>query len=330
MIGRPWLRRVECLIQRVGRCAVFHRRQTVLVWHLAVGLAAVAAVLPAVETCTGPSFEAELASLEAQHRADASTRRLIGERATLTCPLSEAAHLMLGRALEDLGDLQGAEQAYRQAAVVDPDSAVPWARLAHLAHGRGNQAEYEVYLETAQALAVTAAEVADVGMVAPDCADTVAGGEYIFKEADDIQGGLQIGAKSIRPKSLTGDYGDDYFAGRAGLGVNLGILFEVGSTVLQPDGARQLRELGKALQRSTGGERYLVEGHSSSEGDRDFNERLSRSRAQAIIEILVGEYGVSGLQLEPVGRGIDFPVVENGSENKRKSRRVTVLRLYDE
>ncbi len=56
---------------------------------------------------------------------------------------------------------------------------------------------------------------------------------------------------------------------------------------------------------------------------------LSKSRALSVRDYLVGRYKIVASRLDAVGRGSEVPVTESGHENHEKSRRVTMIRLYD-
>ena len=73
--------------------------------------------------------------------------------------------------------------------------------------------------------------------------------------------------------------------------------------------------------------RAIVEGHSDSSGDANYNQHLSELRAQAVRDLLVNEYGVASSQVSAVGRGEDMPVASNDSAQGRNSNRRVELIL---
>ena len=73
--------------------------------------------------------------------------------------------------------------------------------------------------------------------------------------------------------------------------------------------------------------RAIVEGHSDSSGDANYNQQLSERRAQAVRDLLVNEYGVASSQVSAVGRGEDMPVASNDSAQGRNSNRRVELIL---
>ena len=61
-------------------------------------------------------------------------------------------------------------------------------------------------------------------------------------------------------------------------------------------------------------------------GDFDYNMELSLKRAQAVVELLVNEYGIAADRLTGKGAGPLCPVGSNKEENGRKlNRRVELV-----
>ena len=99
------------------------------------------------------------------------------------------------------------------------------------------------------------------------------------------------------------------------------ITFEFGSAQLKPEGMETLRNLGKALNEGLGDQKvFAIEGHTDATGTLDYNQELSRLRAQAVKEFLVREMGVADARLEIVGKGpceLANPRDPYGGENRR-------------
>ncbi len=80
-----------------------------------------------------------------------------------------------------------------------------------------------------------------------------------------------------------------------------------------------LHDLAKVMQKNPE-LRLRLEGHTSAEGDFDFNMRLSEARAQAAVTFLVEHEGIDAARLEAIGKGsTELKNAENpyAAENRR-------------
>ena len=67
--------------------------------------------------------------------------------------------------------------------------------------------------------------------------------------------------------------------------------------------------------------RVEVRGHTDSTGDRDYNQKLSERRADAVVEYMI-KNGISPERVRSVGFGQTRPVASNETrEGRRKNRR---------
>jgi outer membrane protein OmpA-like peptidoglycan-associated protein len=74
--------------------------------------------------------------------------------------------------------------------------------------------------------------------------------------------------------------------------------------------------------------RIAIEGHTDSDGDDAFNQKLSDSRAAAVKSYLVEQHDVDASRLESAGFGESRPVGDNSvPEGKQQNRRVELVRL---
>lgn len=102
-----------------------------------------------------------------------------------------------------------------------------------------------------------------------------------------------------------------------------GIGFDYDSDVIRPESARIIAALYDGLSAAAEGGIRIV-GHSSSEGQADYNRDLSARRAQAVVAALVA-LGLDPAHLSADGRGEDEPIASNGDEAGRSlNRRVEV------
>jgi outer membrane protein OmpA-like peptidoglycan-associated protein len=110
-------------------------------------------------------------------------------------------------------------------------------------------------------------------------------------------------------------------SGRADLRVS----FVTGSAELTEAGQRQAQKFAAALSSPLlQGMRFTIEGHTDAVGGREYNLDLSRRRAAAVVDYLVGK-GANRSQFDVVGYGFDRPL-EGFSANAPVNRRVEVVR----
>jgi outer membrane protein OmpA-like peptidoglycan-associated protein len=102
-----------------------------------------------------------------------------------------------------------------------------------------------------------------------------------------------------------------------------GITFGFDSAEILPASSAILAELFEGL-RGDSSTRIAIEGHTSSEGTEDYNDKLSQRRAQAVVADLVRR-GLSGQRLTATGIGERRPIATNSDESGRSlNRRVEV------
>jgi outer membrane protein OmpA-like peptidoglycan-associated protein len=63
-----------------------------------------------------------------------------------------------------------------------------------------------------------------------------------------------------------------------------------------------------------------VQGHTDNKGSRSYNQKLSKSRAEAVSDYL-NDNGISNLRIKSVGFGEDLPKYDNDSESGRAQNR---------
>lgn len=287
-----------------------------------------------VQPANGTDCDELLASTQARIDSDLPLieRETLAREAVRLCGQRSQAHLLLGRVLLQKGALDESVASFKRASQLDSEWAVPLAWMGRAMMLQGQHEAAEIYFGSAEALAHNENDwnaIEQARAIHPHSGSPKEDA-YAFKTADEIVLALSVGSKSVRPKNVTTDTTTDTFVGTKGLGVNLSILFDVNSAKLQPEGLGQLDELAKALSLSGRGERYVIEGHSSSEGPVQHNLRLSQSRAERIVDLLTRKYGLDPGRLQFIGRGSENPVIKDGVEVRTLSRRVTILRLYDE
>jgi outer membrane protein OmpA-like peptidoglycan-associated protein len=118
------------------------------------------------------------------------------------------------------------------------------------------------------------------------------------------------------------DYEKDIKLGKYKVGQSIkleNIYFKKASAVLLDESFVELDKLYMFLKNNMGIE-IEIAGHTSSEGDDNYNLKLSSDRAQAIVKYLTDK-GIQAGRLSPVGYGEKFPVVDEKTEDDRKLNR---------
>ena len=104
-----------------------------------------------------------------------------------------------------------------------------------------------------------------------------------------------------------------------------GVFFDTGKSELKPESTPQVEEMARLLQ-SNPALRVHIVGHTDNQGSLDINLALSRARAQAVVDALVGTHGIDAQRLSAAGVASYAPVASNADEAGRaKNRRVELV-----
>ncbi|MCY4427580.1 MAG: OmpA family protein [Halieaceae bacterium] len=104
--------------------------------------------------------------------------------------------------------------------------------------------------------------------------------------------------------------------------IRLKVNFEFDSDEVQEHEFSEVRELADFLRRFDFIDVEL-EGHTDSTGPEDYNQSLSQRRAEAVLELLVNEHGISPSRLSATGFGESQPIASNDTkEGRAENRRV--------
>lgn len=102
------------------------------------------------------------------------------------------------------------------------------------------------------------------------------------------------------------------------------IFFESGSSKIKEESHESLKTLAGLLNKHPE-IKTTVEGHTDKTGNEDNNVKLSKDRAQAVVDFLV-KHGESIDNIEAKGYGSSKPIASNDTEDgKAKNRRVEVV-----
>lgn len=99
--------------------------------------------------------------------------------------------------------------------------------------------------------------------------------------------------------------------------------FVQGKAELSEDAKFVLHDLAKEMQKFPEVKLQII-GHTSSEGDPAFNQKLSEARAQAAVDFLVSHGGIDASRLEAVGKGSSEPIDENNQDANRRTEFIVI------
>lgn len=104
-----------------------------------------------------------------------------------------------------------------------------------------------------------------------------------------------------------------------------GILFDYDRAAIQSESAPALQAAADFIAANPEMNFYVV-GHTDAKGEFSYNQNLSQSRARAVVDALVEDYGVDRPRIEGHGVGPLVPVFANSSEDGRaRNRRVELV-----
>jgi len=104
-----------------------------------------------------------------------------------------------------------------------------------------------------------------------------------------------------------------------------GIYFDVNSFTIKPESAPTLKAISEMLKANSKLNVYVI-GHTDMTGDLKPNMELSENRANAVVDALVKDYGISAKRLTGKGVGPLCPVSTNKTEEGKKlNRRVELI-----
>ncbi len=102
------------------------------------------------------------------------------------------------------------------------------------------------------------------------------------------------------------------------------VMFEVDSAQLRAGAEQRLQPLVNYLS-AMPNTTIRIEGHTDSTGGEEYNNRLSRERAQSVASALVAQ-GISGNRIQTVGYGFSKPIASNNTVSGREqNRRVEII-----
>ncbi len=108
--------------------------------------------------------------------------------------------------------------------------------------------------------------------------------------------------------------------------VTRGILFEVNKAEINGESMGVINKMVKLMKKHED-LNFRIEGHTDSDGDDSFNQKLSEDRADAIVNMMI-QLGIDASRLESKGWGESSPESDNSTpEGKANNRRVEFVKI---
>jgi OmpA-OmpF porin, OOP family len=108
--------------------------------------------------------------------------------------------------------------------------------------------------------------------------------------------------------------------------VTHGIYFDTDSATLKPESAGVIQEISAALYKHQD-MKLEIDGYTDSTGDAAHNLDLSKRRAEAVMKVLVSQFGIDASRLTSNGFGAQNPIASNDTPDGRaQNRRVEFIK----
>lgn len=103
------------------------------------------------------------------------------------------------------------------------------------------------------------------------------------------------------------------------------IEFEFDKATLLPEAYIEVAEIA-AILKANPDTNWIVEGHTDSTGEDEYNMKLSLKRADAVITALVKIHGIAGHRLTPRGMGERYLIADDSTDaGQQLNRRVVII-----
>lgn len=128
--------------------------------------------------------------------------------------------------------------------------------------------------------------------------------------------------------SVNADYLKSEIEDRGSVAI-YGIQFDFDSSTIKESSAPTIAEIAKYLQANPQISLFVV-GHTDMKGSLEYNLRLSKSRAKAVVDALIADHGIAKDRLTPDGVAFLAPKATNATEaGQAINRRTELVRRID-
>lgn len=101
--------------------------------------------------------------------------------------------------------------------------------------------------------------------------------------------------------------------------------FELDKTEVRSEFFPEIEELAEVMEQYPSS-KILLEGHTDSTGSSGYNQELSKSRADAVMKVLIDEFSIDSDRIKTTGMGQSQPVASNDTaEGRAENRRVEAI-----
>lgn len=107
----------------------------------------------------------------------------------------------------------------------------------------------------------------------------------------------------------------------------VGVTFKVGSAELVPSSLKTLNASIEGLKRNAKA-KVEIEGHTSSDGSDELNQKLSEDRANSVRNYMISK-GIAADRVTAVGYGPTRPKADNATESGRKANRRIEIKVLN-
>lgn len=107
----------------------------------------------------------------------------------------------------------------------------------------------------------------------------------------------------------------------------VGVTFKAGSAELVPSSLKTLNASIEGLKRNAKA-KVEIEGHTSSEGSEELNQKLSEDRANSVRNYMISK-GIAADRVTAVGYGPTRPKADNATESGRKANRRIEIKVLN-
>ena len=132
-----------------------------------------------------------------------------------------------------------------------------------------------------------------------------------------------------QPFSVTSTLDEQFLADALeedGKVVLYGIYFDTDKSTVKTEAFPLIETIAATLKQNPE-LRIRIEGHTDSQGEETYNQRLSERRSNTIRELLITEHGIAAERLETIGYGETKPIGDNDTAAGRaKNRRVELVK----